>query len=679
MLLCLVAFAQAPTVSLSLPATMLQTVAKHLSAKTGTPITVDRMLWEVPVIVSVKNVPQEELLQKLAHVVGAEAALIDGAYRISRTGKIATELREHERANLEAQWTSMLEFRRKILEKNPWTTTHAQKVLDLERRKSRERSITLSVRTRQFNPSARLIFRLLQSIGPKRLAEVLPVGMAVYSRYPTAVQRRFPKSIEPILAQYAEELKLSPPALQQQQDQRGQAGPLGKLLLRIDNSHMMPSAHVSVFTSSGEPADFASVSHYEPVNLPVPAPRIKFDSLQGFKASPTARAIKPFSREDDDEEEDMDPSSLLTMPDKVAEEPSAELREIFINPELVDPLAFLPSEAMLSYATQKGLNLVACLASDTQDYSLVDQEGKVELRKMLEGFAEEADWTEANGWAVVRPRFILESEETRVGRSALGKLLRTVYKNGSSLLAEAEYSASLPRRLLPMLGDYFPAVTYLENRQGSSITSSHGSAYLSRFLGLLSDTQGQRLSGSGVLVAADLLPNQIAALADAAYGYGRVDFPENISFPRYMTEATEALPNGVPRTTRVLLTSQFDRVWLYRRWGRTETVTPLQVAALRVLKTKPLEGEFLPLKGFIESWSFEELFAGTLETHNVVFDFGNKVERSATFTYRNIRQSKSVKVDSIPELKAEVARRQKELAGKTVEEIFEIALSGGEG
>ncbi len=666
--------AQGPTLSLSMPATMLQAVAKQISVKTGTAIAVDRSLGEVPVIVAVKDVSQEELLQKLAHCVGAEVALVDGSYRIRRSAKVEAELREKERSALEQRWIGLLAEKRKVLEKNPWTATHAQKVIDLGRKRSRDRSIVMPVQLKEFDPSARLLFRLLEAIGPQALGQIPPVGRTVYSRFPTPMQRALPKSVESLLVQFAKDIQASPPGLQ---DRQGISGTVGKLHLCIDNTMMEPGADLMLYNQDGSAGEDADIGDFQAL----PDGKVsenRFGSLKPFQASALTQALSKYATAIYGTDDPFEP--VVSGP----QEPSVELRTIFLNPEASDPLSFLYSEALFEYAKQRGVNLVACPPDyDGDEMDFLDDQGQVDLQKVATLFASEMEWSEAKGWAVIRPEFILDVDEHRVSRSALGSFFKKVYKNGSSLITEVDYAAGLPRRRLGYSAGsetLFLGFHYLSQLQGGPPFSAYGSRYLSRFLGLLTPIQRQRLGTNGVLSATELLPRQVAALADAAYDEGYIEYDESVSetIPEFLTEPTEALPNGVPPGTQVFLKSEAVQVLLVRFGTSTAKVSAQQIAAARLVKGKVADGTMQKAKDVLEKMNFEQVYRGTIDTHNLLIQYGKGVERSETFTYRNIRQAKPVAADSIPDLKAEIALHEKDFAGKSVSELVEIAFGSWE-
>jgi hypothetical protein len=222
-----------------------------------------------------------------------------------------------------------------------------------------------------------------------------------------------------------------------------------------------------------------------------------------------------------------------------------------------DPLSYVPSEALIGYAEQKNVNLVAVLSDTTIMANFPFAKGDLvpsQIPMLLSVAGEEP--TVADGWMTIAPSTPVTARQTRTDRAALSRMLQTMISEGTlSLDNAAAYAIARPGVTLDLVAMLCTAA--IQPASVSLFEQNTMSAL--RFYGSLTPAQRPLVAAKKPISLASLSQGEEAALSDMVFG---VDSRINDDQPMEMdsaepnvypsSESTELLPNGWSRQGTVL-------------------------------------------------------------------------------------------------------------------------------
>jgi hypothetical protein len=669
-----------PTVSLTVPATQTSKILATLEASTGVRLSVEPRFKETPLVVSVHDVPLSKLLANMCVALRVEMQPAKDGYRLARPAKMQTQILADEQADYATEWKSVLDKWQATLVANPWSTNLAKAMFDKEagrygseRKGKWERD---QPHLDQVQPGSRLLFKLMNSLGPTRLAQMDVAQPTVFSRFPTPMQSPMPKQFEAWLATYIKESSLNPPPAPDedavQLDDRGRVsvslpalgGRIGKVLVSFDRG----SITMMVFNEAGttvDAVDAPSIYDFypEPDKETRPSP---YRDLEPFEPTGLSKQLIEFS-DSVSTNDHFNGEADDSPPVKI----SPELKEFLMNPDRYDPLSLLPSELLHSFARQRKLNLVVQVDDSCSDPGSVVPEGgsksNIDLGPALEMmFVGQENASTDEGWWVIAPYDQVDSDATRLSRTAFASYLHSSAATGFNLDADVSLMASIPGR---PFDSYFylysPAESYL-----ASIFGPHEfpDMLCARFLAGLTGTQRRILVGGGTVPASSLSRPQLTALARWIYspdeevghsiaGRGSAAAP----LPMYSYEVTELLPTGLPPGIGITLrTETKEGFYVY---GTVLSAKFIAAAFLMAEKTNEQSGS-----GSIENGSVQH---GTSANNTVSVTFPNGASFDTAINYAMVTSPTKIGIKDIAsesDVKAWIER----LRGASTEQLTAI-------
>ena len=252
---------------------------------------------------------------------------------------------------------------------------------------------------------------------------------------------------------------------------------------------------------------------------------------------------------------------------------SAELRQAMLNPDKTDPLAYLYSEAFLGVAAARNENLVAY--PDDSGFLMgmfAGMEGNLKPSLVMEavtglGPMMPTDVTEQDGWLTLAPSDRIEALKSRADRQELGELLRSFDKNGYMTLADVGKLAQTVNTLeYPVLDQFLPLML---DQQAS--LDNLGNLQMVKLYGSLDDGQLMRLKSNLSIRAAELRPEQVAAMSQFAFtgdSFGRRTYNfgggKDVFEAAEDAEPTETMPDGLPSDTTLSMDIQEKPVYFMK-------------------------------------------------------------------------------------------------------------------
>ncbi|HRI45082.1 MAG TPA: hypothetical protein PLL78_03185 [Fimbriimonadaceae bacterium] len=602
-------------VSLSFPAENAKSALARLSEASGVTFEAGAKLGAEPLLLSVTDVTVRDLMPRISQAMDAEWEKTEAGYRLIRSPGL---VRRQENAELEARIAgvkqSLAGFLQKHASRRKWDRAVVEKLIADERKRRQEMARSVSghdggdemvMTTMSSTPSATpamlALFEVLSSISPRDLASIAPNSRVVFSSQPTPMQKAATfearKAANVFLdAHNLLARTLSADAVTTRPNLHFMGGldleakpittPLGKLLLIV--SRRGPDSPLTLRLKIAD--DKGKIVGSADAGLSVALPT-KPTSLEMKEADATLSpeslellsligAAQAASRSSSVNvmEINGDRVTFSSEGPRAGRPISAALLDRLSRPEQIDPLSFFVSEALIAAAGARGENLVASPPDDaflgmagrladkaplTKAFSDLDQIG-------LDAVAEQS-------WLVVGAVRPAEARVSRIDRSALGALLRTVRNAGYARLDDlGAFAASLPRsRSRRGIDRSYLGIVTPEVEQGlyGAMESERGMLEL---YGLLASDQRAMLKGGRTLVASGLTPAQKTQVHHMVYdvisepsfeGEGSSsmsmaivsssgDSPLGMREDTLAKEPTEAYPNGVPPTATLGFTAE---------------------------------------------------------------------------------------------------------------------------
>jgi hypothetical protein len=200
---------------------------------------------------------------------------------------------------------------------------------------------------------------------------------------------------------------------------------------------------------------------------------------------------------------------------------SPALRAKILNPEKIDPLSFVPGEAMTALAKQSNKNLVAllpdyCFGSLTRQFA-----SDVTASQLLANMGPTHSLTtkQDGDWIVISPSMPYSGRAATINRSALGNLLRTLDKQGSLRLDEVANFA-MAQNKVPGMNDFDIFYPRLINDSATDqylMPLAMGNYSMYRFYATLSTAQRNAIASGQQISNMNLSSEQTALVADMVY------------------------------------------------------------------------------------------------------------------------------------------------------------------
>lgn len=539
------------TVTRRTPATGIEKLVAGIAQETGVPLRVAAGMRGDIVVVAVDKLPARDLLARIAEAAGGRWQLQEGVPILLRDDAVTKADEGRERA------LRIDRLQRELRRIAPPTGVDAAKTVaeardlaqQLNRPAGNPQGWERFEKLVQLTPGNRLAVKLLQSIGPAVLADIVPGQRVVFATNPTPMQRPLGSSGDAALRAYAKESMAWKTALASiPEDQVGSLGALADM----SQADAGPPARALLVVSCQEGS---AISMRQLGVLLIVVDRNGNRNGRGSVfLDPAAVDDEPPAGATDTTPIELSASALrlqgwlrnmLTGDEEAPFEASAEMRAFFAEPDKNELLAGLVSEGLLTLASSSGRPLVA-VVPDQAITATLDAPPRPTLgwfRTQMEPLLAFRD-DGANGW-LVRPTMPVSARRDRVDRAKLTSYLRRFVAKTPTLEDAGEFALQF--------GANYDGVHFL-CLTGIGVTQPMFQEWNAlRLFGLLSPAQRQGLIASGRLEFRAMTAPQRAVASAMVFGAeghiepeGDENFDGETFYLGLASEPTEALPNGLP-------------------------------------------------------------------------------------------------------------------------------------
>lgn len=562
-------------VSITEPAMSASQLADKLGKQLGVDLLTSAEVSKEMLVIYAKDVSAKTLMDQAAKAMHATWIPDGQTLRLVRTAEQRKADQELANKNdLETLQKALGEIRKKAADQLPFSLAVAHKLADkmddLEKRTDGDRGRAFSSQIPvldQQTPLGRVTNRILSKFRAADLMALAPGKRVVFASTPTKMQLPFPKEATAELATYVAEQdiwsKVTAQVFGKEPDQdsaggykfRGPVdGGLGKALLIATRIGGSLSYTLYVGNKAGRVVgrNQGYLSASEPAS---PTTSVKPDPTP-LQLSPITLEI--FKRSN--------AASSTIQGDPL----SPETRKVLLDPETTDPLALWPTDLLQAFAKAKHVNLVATV-DDFTAYAFTFARGQLmsvgSFERLLPGLGYVSE--EDGGWLRLMTSNPLASRQPSIDRHALGIFLQSVAQKGQiSFEDAAQLAFASPGEDYSVMA---MAVTPLVADVRRDLYMLHSNFQACRFYGSLTPSQRAACQGEDMLPLSALSAAQQKMLRTIIFeGQGAllVTVTDEMGQQRAVQglyefvqgEATEALPDGIPPTTR----------WSYPK--RSETV-----------------------------------------------------------------------------------------------------------
>lgn len=564
-------------VSVRQQAARLPNALENLSQETGVRLEAAPFFANDVVMVTVRDRPLKDVLDKIAEVVSGEWRVVEG---VRVLGRNQAKLQEEERRSLEQRIASVRTAQAKAAEllAAPYTFDSLQDALlrrdDIEKRGGESLTTDQYMalqRIASLGPVQRAALRLFVTLDPKVVGGLPPRGRVVFSTSPTAMQRQLTGSA--IARKLLEEQALWADVHQSgaHSDTRIFFGPteaptrpftrgIAKFRITAERTHWsdIPSVTFSVVAEDGRVMAHTSIDLWSlTYTKPAEQPTTPSQPNEPIPLSDSAKEFLEFALK-----RSGSPGASATY-----NPVPAGLRERLLNPERHDPLSFLISEALQFMVDRREIDFVG-LIPDNLAVSVGMREGDTRITTAMLGrrIGRLLHEDETEKWLTLRPADPYRERSMRIDRAALGELLRSVAQHGRMTLDAA---AAFVLKSAPPSYGWIRLASAMIEPSGEYDFWQRGDVDALRLYGTLSAQQRQLLASGGRLAISTLAPVQMELIrkltfgADAQLNRGGASVEVEVTEGEYLgpsTEVTEVLPRGIPNDAFLTLASDESTV-----------------------------------------------------------------------------------------------------------------------
>lgn len=569
-----------PKVTLTLPATSVEKALRALSKAAQVPLAASPQTASDIITLRFQDVPLSQAMAKLAEA-------IDGTWKqekdVTRLIRTSDQLKAEEAKEFQQD---VLHIRKSIqkridAEKNEpaWSSAEANalasqvanllKLFDPQSGNSDwyKKSAQLGAKA----PIGRVVTKLLSALDPELIASTTSFYKSVWSTNPTAAQKPMPPEMGPIVEEFVQEQNDWTAALERYQVSNpvfngatysvGDFGflpsagkqtlPVTTVILTIQNWGAMTGFNVefSAYDSRGKKIDRAQV------NIGNVFADIETDGKVTDDSEDEMISYEGDAKDFYECQAQSARSTLRPLP--------RDLLAKVVDSENFDPLSFTASQSLQSAAQVRGWNMVASLPDSLISLGFMPSDKGVRVNQFLKRLKYcQAEWTQKDGWLIVKPIRPSESRTYRANRHDLAAYLKmSSQPSRLGLNDQAYFALRLPEQHLNGL----PAIMA---RIVSPELQPLQDELMLKFYGLLSKEQITRMESGGLAIRS-LSENQAELLNRMVYGpYASLQYqplpdqtgyvnrdPEeyNLYQDGILKETTVSLPNGLPSEGLIFL------------------------------------------------------------------------------------------------------------------------------
>ncbi|MGV3618442.1 MAG: hypothetical protein ACO1SV_24225 [Fimbriimonas sp.] len=405
----------------------------------GEDLRVEARLGDEVLLVAARDVPREDLLNRISTVLRAQWERDAKGRVLRRPAQVQRALEKEARERRVARFETIFRDNRQFLSKLPPPDGRADEVIrSLKEMVERERTNRIEVvngvyEPKYLSPSAILLRQIMDRIGARELAGV--TGDVVYTQSPNAAQRRV--DMRAFLDEYRttqERLAAGPREVDGVGPGISDAvfGPvrrpvaIGKAIFWFGATGGTFWAALRVYGTDGRTFDNAVIREQFDEGVPL-AGRTERPALA--KAAAISGRLAPVSQAAADliAQSPADPDAMLVGNPAERAVP-AEVLQTVLHPEDVEPLGLAATDALRGLG--EGKSIVACLPDSLFRYAHIAAQGDRIRLSAFETMARDLgdiEFAREDGWLTVRSMDPLRDAAQRLPRAALGTFLREAY------------------------------------------------------------------------------------------------------------------------------------------------------------------------------------------------------------------------------------------------------------
>lgn len=590
---------QAQTVTFTAVAGPASVVLPELGKAIGKNLLASPAVANEILLLRLKDVPEQEALDRIAKVTNATWSPETGGLRLVRTSVQAREMERTQNAEkMEAARRALAKQAERVAKMEAWDAAGARRLGESleEARKAMgddydhakyQHLQSLDSRT----PIVRLTHRVAALLDPVALGQLEPGKRIVFSSSPNRLQRPLPSAAIRWVTDFLREQETWASATEGLfNTQTGFGGDgmyfnrriasVAKMLVVVERNDYDTggsfNVRVVLGNAKGKTVGRSSISLSAESRTPQDMEALMKPDGEPYKItfSPDSEAILDrFMRMEPSQERQQKPLSDA-------------LKAKLLQPERFDPLSFATSEVLLQASEQEKRNLVANLPDSALSISYFagrTKSGPTQLRRLSRDMGLKIE--DAPGWMMIQPS---DPMVGRIDRRALGEFTRTVVARGRSTLEErAAFALGLPDDT-PSSWIAFSLVSLVT---GQFEMMELGEMPMLRFYALMTPQQRAAIAAKQPIPFRMLTPAQTALVLDMVY-HGdewalNVERPHEPSDDMEMyfsdgleSEPTEVLSNGFSPDAYVLITE-----------GKNAIVQPTQKEGLGYGPASPMEAD----------------------------------------------------------------------------------------
>lgn len=643
-------------ITLQARAQPLSQLLPKLSEKVGRTLAVHPSLAREQIVIDVKDVAPDALLERIAEVTHAQWTEESGEYRLRRPAEKERALAAEERAfhakTLRKQWAERVQ--------SPFDAKKAAEALR-EMRRKQDQTETVNDAELPEDPGERYISELLLALPTDSIAGLRNRQGVVFSNRPSGSQRPLPSTLVPIVARLFRDQEtftniVAPLFPEDYRD----ATPV-KVTLSVEASRPKPGmlrlvSSLTLRDDATRPiASALDVTESFPDSPPRPSepgePLANLGPLAMEMETARSRQVSSGSA---------NPSAL-----------SEALRRSLSNPERDGRLTQTWSDAMFALAAKEARSLVANLPDDAEGAMTPDPRGQLKLREYLDRLTG-SEFQRSGEWMTVRPRFPGPAGVFRADRSVVGPAVRSI-ANGRAL--PMEEAAAVISRAGTETQVLWHRIQLLDPTGGASFNSLTADPFGYAILNGLSNEARRAVYSGRSLTFAQMPVTLQNELRDYYLNAGtyrflivpdRPDIPE--SDPTLDRDATEFV--GPAQVTGATLTASVDEslAFIGRSSRNPERVVTLDPYALLPYLDEQMRVRKRPIEDGIEGIDEVRYTTDREVTLKIHFPNGFRHEITLTEKFFDMKAPYVKLADLKADVRAYLARKRKEVYGTPKDE-----------
>ncbi|HTQ09802.1 MAG TPA: hypothetical protein VMI31_07000, partial [Fimbriimonadaceae bacterium] len=563
-------------VSLTNPGAPAPEVVEQLGKAAHARLFAPKAFWSDILAVRVKDVPLRIVLAKIGDLTAADWEKTSEGYTLTRS---TPKLRAEEKAELDAQTQvfqkAIDDAKAKVAKLEKWNEDTAKSVA-LEIRGIRQPTPNSNgvfvigqnawQKMRDLNarsPSGRALTRIEATLDAKELAQLPLDYRIVFSDQPTPMQRALPQAALAALQSIVDEQNVWSDVLQTVLPEGPSSFPIsgstdafhsapGKALFAITKTRQMGSVGANVELMISDRKGTVVIRDSDGMGV---------SREMGASGAPKPAATEPTLAQSPFEQavtklrSDRNRFMQRQVPPEVA--------DMLLHPERIEPLSLSAGDSLVKIADAENLDMVADIPDEAMFMGSFPSGWKKTAGSVLGMVGYICNIDRPDGWLIVSPRMPNTERAERVDRAVIGDYVRAVYAKGSATLDEsAAYATHSTGPVYQSIGSLIASLL---------CQTGYADANTLRFYGDLDPDQRRMLATGRGLLFSRLNGAAQEAVEKMVFGPnsnlqfrqqpGRFNVDQANSFYNGISsEATEALPRGIPANSMITMTQSVDRI-----------------------------------------------------------------------------------------------------------------------